>query len=258
MYLTRREFLKLSGTAFALSLSLPKNLFASGITIPVLLYHDISDGYRDEYTISPSNFASQMEWLYSDGYKALSLREILNVKDAQRRFILTFDDGYRSFVDYAFPLLMEYNFKATINIIGQYVGTFFIVGNGNRPMLSWDEYRHLIESGLVDLGCHTYNLHEFSHRGVLGVSEEEIIKDLSLFQETFKKEIGIHAEILAWPFGLYDKESIEIARNAGFKYILTSNEGYFDRNGSRYAIPRLNINDKLDLLSFQEYIGGKI
>lgn len=255
MNLTRRSFLKLSGAAIAF-LSMGENLFAKGGAIPVLLYHDISDEFRDGYTIPPSLFSAQMEWLYSNGYRTLSFKEIgtFMEKSGEKVVIITFDDGYASFMDYAFPLFKEYNFKATINIIGQPVGSFIRLG-GNRPLLSWDEYRYLKKSGLVDLGCHTYNLHSGS--GALAVSEKELENDLLFFQEVIKKETGSDTEILAWPYGKYNKKSVKIARKAGFKYLLTSNEGHLNKESNLDEIPRLNLNDRFDLVSFQQYIRGK-
>lgn len=257
MNLTRRKFLKLFSLTILLSLSMPKNLLARAIRIPVLLYHDISDHFRDDYTTSPALFSAQMEWLYSHGYKAISFQEADRIKgrETEKAVIITFDDGHASFLDFVFPLLKEYGFKATVNIIGEYVGTFMRIG-GNRPMLSWDEYRYLAGSDLVDLGCHTYNLH--LKKGVLAASEEQLENDLKLFQETVRREMGKVAEILAWPYGIYDKKSIEIAKKVGFKYIMTSSEGYLGKDRNLLEIPRLNINNRFDLVSFREYIGERI
>jgi peptidoglycan/xylan/chitin deacetylase (PgdA/CDA1 family) len=156
-------------------------------------------------------------------------------------------------MDFAFPLLQAYQFKATINLIGQGVGTFVPFG-GNRPVLSWDEYRYLVKSDLIGLGCHTYHLH--LKGGVLSASEEGLIRDLQLFQKVIKEEIGRELEILAWPYGLYSEKTIEIAKRVGFKYLLTSNEKYFKKSTRLDEIPRLNINDNFDLISFKQYIGG--
>lgn len=259
--LSRRHFLKMGCATMILSALRPNNLFAGIKKIPVLMYHDISHRYIDAYTISPSNFAVQMEWLYSHGYKAISISEIdkFTGTDDANVMVITFDDGYSSFIEYAYPRLKEYDFKANINIIGSNVGTF-INFHGNRPMLSWDEYRFLINSGLVYLGSHTYNLHPcglHSRSGELSISDKELESDLLLFKDIVKKETGITTEILAWPCGIYNRKSISIAKKAGYKYILTSNEGYFGKRDSLYEIPRLNINNKLDLISFQEYIGAK-
>lgn len=215
MNITRRDFLKLSGATIGLLLSSPPNLLASEKKMPVLMYHDISDWFNDDYTITPSQFASHMEWLYSNGYQALSVKDLADFPwdENKRAVIITFDDGYETFMDYAFPLLKGYGFKATINVIGKYVGTF-IDFDGNRPVLSWDEYRYLIKSGVVDVGCHSYDLHMWRNGvgGVKAFSRKEIKQDFQLFQEVLKKETGSTIDILAWPYGIYDKESVEIAR----------------------------------------------
>jgi len=248
MNLTRRAFLKLSGTTITVSLLLGKDLFATAMGIPVLLYHRITDRVGSEYTISPSLFASQMEWLYSMGYKTLSFTEVSKLIETEweKAVIITFDDGWNCFMDYAFPLFKEYGFKATMNIIGKAVGKDF-------SRLSWDDCRYLIKSGLVDLGCHSYNLH--SEGDMLSVSYESIAKDLTLFQETFTKETAQICEIIAWPYGQYNKRILEIAKKVGFKYILTTNEGYLKKGSDLHEIPRLNINNKFDLVSFRKYCG---
>ena len=253
MNLTRREFLKLSGGAFLLFSGIGKGRAEGSGKIPVLLYHDISDTLKDDYTISPGQFAAQMEWLYEEGYQPLFFSEIDSLKSEkfEKMILITFDDGYASFLDYAFPLLQAYQFKATVNVIGREVGTFISLG-GNRPTLSWDEYRYLLKSGWVDLGCHTYHLH--LKGGVLSVSEEELRKDLERFQEEVQREIGRRLDILSWPFGLFDERRIRIAKDLGFRYFLTSVEGFFRKGSGIEAIPRLNINDRLDLLSFKHYL----
>jgi peptidoglycan/xylan/chitin deacetylase (PgdA/CDA1 family) len=260
MSLTRRDFLMLCSGPFILPLSLPKNLFADYTNIPVLMYHDISNQFNDEYTISPPFFAAQMEWLYSNGYKTLFFREVDKmIKSGDHRSVMiTFDDGFASFGGYAFPLLKEYGFKATINAIGKHIGSYINLGR-NRPLLSWDEYRHFIISGHVELGCHTYGLHVYrSGSGILGFSQKEVEDDLRLFQEVAKIEIGSATKILAWPYGIYDEKSINIAKRAGYEYILTSHEGYLQKDSNLLRIPRLNINNTHDLASFQQYIKGKI
>jgi peptidoglycan/xylan/chitin deacetylase (PgdA/CDA1 family) len=253
MTLSRRDFLKVSAGALILPAFAPKTLFAESQTVPVLLYHDISDQFKDEYTISPSKLAAQMERLYSDDYRAISLKDLdsLPGESLGRAVIMTFDDGYASFIDYAFPLLKQYGFKATVNVIGQYVGTFMTLG-GNRPTLSWDEYRFLNDSGLVELGCHTYGLHRISKVPPAGKALED---DLKLFTEIFRKEIGTSPDTLAWPFGIYNQSGMKVAERMGFKYLLTSREGLLRKNGNLDEIPRLNINNHLDLVSFCQYIG---
>ncbi|MEK6779017.1 MAG: polysaccharide deacetylase family protein [Candidatus Deferrimicrobiota bacterium] len=249
---SRREFLKLGGAA-ALAVAFRGVAHGGRTGVPVLMYHDISQDYRDDYTISPALFSAHMEWLHGNGFRSVSLKDLPSVSAHGRTFVLTFDDGYASFLDYAFPLLEEYGFRATINVLGRFAGEV-IEFRGKRAALSWDEYRHLVRSGRVDLGCHTYDLHRFSERGAAGVPAGRLEEDLRRFQESVTAETGSPSEILAWPYGLYTENGIAVARKAGFRYLLTSEEGKFVPGGDVTRIPRLNINHKFDPISFRQYV----
>jgi peptidoglycan/xylan/chitin deacetylase (PgdA/CDA1 family) len=124
-------------------------------------------------------------------------------------------------------------------------------------MLSWDEYRHLLGSGLVDIGCHTHDLHTFSHRGALGVSAQRMEEDLNTFSGTLWRETGTSTDILSWPYGLYDGKSISVAKKAGFRYFLTSKDEPFAVTGSLEEIPRRTVNKHHDLVSFRGVVEGR-
>ncbi len=256
MNLTRREFLKLSYGSVVF-LSFAGRAVADGMKIPVLMYHDISSRGSEKETLSPWLFAAQMEWLYDMGYRAVSFRDLalLDREDAKRTVVITFDDGYTSFMDYAFSLLSEYGFKATINVIGKYMGGFV---SGNDPRLSWDECRFLVKSGLVEIGCHTYDLHTWygrqSRSHATEAFNEKLVDDLAMFQKIIIQELGRPAVVLAWPYGMHNNQSIEIARKAGMHFILNSEDGYFAMNGDQLDIPRLTISNDTTLKLFRERI----
>jgi peptidoglycan/xylan/chitin deacetylase (PgdA/CDA1 family) len=250
---SRREFLKLSGATIAF-LVLPE--MAAGREkpgIPVILYHDLSNRHHDSYTIAPGLFAAHMEWLYAHGYRAVFLDEAaaLQAGDTEGVIVITFDDGYASFIEYAFTVLREYDFKATISVIGNHVGRHLNY-EGNRPMLSWDEYGYLLASGHVQVACHSHGLHTIER--MRNASPGEVEADLMMFQETMQQHVGKRAEILAWPYGIYYPERTAIAGKAGFSYILTSHEGYLNRRTDLSQIPRLTMTSTRDLALFQRYL----
>lgn len=259
MNLTRRQFLKLSGAA-VLTLAVPRHGQAQAVRIPVLLYHDLSIHPGEEETVMPSAFASQMEWLYGMGYRAVSLEESdsLDADRARRAVIITFDDGPASFMDHAFPLLAEYGFKATVTVIGNQVDG---VASSHDPSLSWDECRFLMKSGIVEIGCHTNALHVWGRGSspalTLAAFNEKLGKDLAAFQDRYHRELGRPATILGWPYGRFDGTSIEIAKKEGFRFILTSNRGYLERGGDHSAVPRWSVNHDTDLPAFRNYIEGR-
>lgn len=256
MNLTRRQFLTFSG-GVVLALALPGSGQAQAVRIPVLLYHDLSVHRGEEETVMPSVFASQMEWLYGMGFRAVSFDEIgaLDADSAKRSVIITFDDGSASFLDHAFPLLAEYRFKATVTIIGQKASA---VTSSHDPSLSWDECRFLAASGVVDIGCHSYALHVWggwsSPERAMPAFNERLGKDLAQFQDRCRSELGRPASVLAWPYGKYDRRSIEIAKQEGFRYLLTADRGYYEWGGDRSAIPRWPVNHDTDLSAFRKVI----
>ena len=249
MNISRREFIRLGGV-LAASICAPALARATSVEVPVLLYHDISDGFRDTYTISPSLFAAQMEWLHNSGFRAIPLREIDRPPGNGKAVVITFDDGYASYMEYAFPLFKEYGFHSVISVIGSLPGKVLRDGD-SRPMLSWDEYRYLLRSGRVDVGCHSYNLHSAARKGVMGVSGETLRQDLGMFREVFRRETDKTTDILAWPYGLYDAKRIAIAKEEGFRYLLTSREASFPVSGDIAEIPRRNIDNLYDITSFR-------
>ena len=184
MELTRRAFLQMMTTVLVLPCIPFARADVRKFSVPVLLYHDISLGMSDDYAITPGLFAAQMEWLYASGYKAISFTDLDKAPASDRTIIITFDEGYASFITYAFPYLRSYGFKATINIIGQHIASY-IADQGARPMLSWDEYRYLQESGLVSLGCRT---------GICGASSDLLPEDLKQFQDTCRKDPQLHQD----------------------------------------------------------------
>jgi peptidoglycan/xylan/chitin deacetylase (PgdA/CDA1 family) len=255
MKVDRRQFVKIGGTLLLSALA-PWEAFCLPGGVPVLVYHDIADRYGDPATITPALFSAQMEWLYANGYQAVSVRDIPGREGDGKSVVLTFDDGYASYMDYAFPLFRDYGFRSTLNIIGSRVGRFLNV-EGNRPLLSWDEYRYLLDSGRVELGCRTHELHDEGRRGATGVSGKKLEEDLGRFREEFERETGGFTDILAWPFGQYDRERIEIAQKAGFRYFLTDRDEPSGATASNLLeIPRKSIGNRNDLVSFRAAMGA--
>jgi peptidoglycan/xylan/chitin deacetylase (PgdA/CDA1 family) len=225
--ITRRSFLKITGVSLASLLVGRNTANAAVVRLPVIMYHDISYDGRDLYTVLPSVFAAQMERLYENGYQTITGTDIERLirGEFRRPIMITFDDGYASFASYAFPILKRYGFKAVINVIGESAGSYITLGR-SRPMLSWDEYRYLAASGVVEVGCHTYGLHQYGYQRNPLAFEEKLPGDLAVFQKRCSQEMDRPAETIAWPYGFYTPKSVEIARQAGFRYILGSDSTF--------------------------------
>ncbi|MCQ9616444.1 polysaccharide deacetylase family protein [Paenalcaligenes niemegkensis] len=139
----------------------------------VLAWHDVedSDPSQKYLSVSTAHLQQQFSWLKTSGYTPVSVDQILEARAGgpplpDRAVVLTFDDGYSSFYDRVYPLLMAYQWPAILAPVGTWVdapdgGT---VDFGGEPVarerfLHWDQIEEMAASGLVEIGAHTYNLH---------------------------------------------------------------------------------------------------
>ena len=110
--------------------------------IPVFTYHDVET----------QDFARDLEFLRSNGYRTLSLEEYLAARNGGRRparaVLLTFDDARKSFWTVALPLLRTFDARAVL-----FAPTFWMQDD---LFMSWQEVRACVESGLVDVQSHAH------------------------------------------------------------------------------------------------------
>ena len=97
----------------------------------MLCYHRVGGPLELGVTrVGRAVFARQMAALARAGWRTLTLDEFAErsqsnqsaIRNPQSAFLLTFDDGYASLAQYAYPVLAELGFTATTFLITDYVG----------------------------------------------------------------------------------------------------------------------------------------
>lgn len=96
-------------------------------TVPILLYHHISEDGVGNSTISVETFITYMDAICEAGYQTITfqqLREYVTngVELPEKPIIITFDDGYLSNYEIAWPAYMERGMSTTIFVVGSSVG----------------------------------------------------------------------------------------------------------------------------------------
>lgn len=146
---------------------------ASATDFAVLAYHDVVDdpGALTYDGITTRVLATQFEWLRANGYRVISIDDILAAERGERRLppravLLTFDDGYRSFYTRVFPLLLAFDYPAVLSVVGSFLeappraqvryGDTLVA---REDFVSWAQLREMQSSGLVEIGSHTHGLH---------------------------------------------------------------------------------------------------
>lgn len=215
--------------------------------VPVIIYHHLSKDPEDGMDISPERFEEQIKALSDAGYAAVSFDELIAYVERgeslpEKPVCITFDDGYLSNYELAFPILEKYGMKATIFIIGCTVGeTGYYKDTGYliTPHFSFDQAREMIESGLISIQSHTYDMHQSSEYEGPGArvsilrfeseAEDEYIdllrSDCEVMSGLFISEFGYLPSVLAYPRGEADELSAAILKEMGYKATLSTREG---------------------------------
>ncbi len=209
--------------------------------VPILMYHHLVEdgGAVNSDTVQVSTFRSHMEALRIAGYTPVSFADLRAYVTAgtalpEQPVVITFDDGYSSNYELAYPILKEYGFQATIFAIGVSMGkdTYKDTGVPMNPHFSVEQAQEMEASGLITVGSHGYNIHEVEgrdpeplRRGILqkeGESETEYLSFLEQDQREMEALLGTSAEILAYPFGLCSELSEVLLAELGVYATVTT------------------------------------
>ncbi len=202
--------------------------------IPILMYHHLTEDPAkvNNDTVQVKTFRAHMEALKNAGYEAVSfldLRDFVEKGTAlpEKPVVITFDDGYTSNYELAFPILKEYGFKATIFAIGVSIGkdSYKDTGVPMNPHFTLEQAAELEASGLITVASHGYNIHEVEGRdpapvrmGVLqkeGEPEEDYVAFLQEDHRTMQSLLGDSANIVSYPYGAHTELSEVVLSQMG-------------------------------------------
>jgi biofilm PGA synthesis lipoprotein PgaB len=116
---------------WALLLLLPASRPAAdtGEELTVLSYHEVADPAQalvPRYAVTPTDFVRQMDWLRNHGYHFVSVSDVLAGREGRKALpdkavLITFDDGYHSVYEHAWPVLKMFRIPAVINVVGSWL-----------------------------------------------------------------------------------------------------------------------------------------
>lgn len=210
--------------------------------LPVIMYHQLTDTPADAgpYILTAEQFEADMRYIKSRGYTSVTTQQLIDYANRrgslpEKPILITFDDGYESFVTYAQPILNELDMYAVVSVVGS-VSQMYTDSPDHTirySYLSWDGVGDLSRDPHVEIGNHTYDLHTLD-RGRRGCRinpgedpdayKSMLTADLSKNQELIAQYTGEPAKTFAYPFGLRCEQSEEVLREMGFQVVLTCAE----------------------------------
>jgi peptidoglycan/xylan/chitin deacetylase (PgdA/CDA1 family) len=213
-------------------------------TPPVLCYHRIGGPFELGITrVGRRVFARQMTALAKAGWRSLSLAEFSRRSrhDTPRSFLLTFDDGYDSLAEHAYPVLADLGFTATTFLITDFVGR----ENTWDARYTWRRLRHLdwpaIERWRARGGGGGFEFasHGATHRRLTWLEPAAARDDLARAREVLIRRLGNDAgRAVAYPFGAVDSRVQRAAADAGY---LLGFGGVRGDHGEPLHLPRVPV-----------------
>lgn len=240
------------------------------VFLPVIMYHSVYTSTPSEYEVTTVQLENDLAWLYHNGYTSVTAEQLCLYTNGfgtlpEKPVLITLDDGRYNNLSELLPLLEQYDMHAIVSVVGTYTDNQAAADPHNPVFsyLTWDDIRLLSESGRVEIGNHTYDMHALNgiRRGCAknsGESDEAyaaaLSEDLSLFQNRMKENAGLLPFVFAYPYGLVSRESIPVLREQGILVTLTCYEepNYITRDPKcLYGLGRYN---RSGLYSTEEFM----
>ncbi|GED56884.1 polysaccharide deacetylase family protein [Brevibacillus formosus] len=239
--------------------------------IPIITYHHIVTDSKLENasTITLVKFRNDMLELKRNGYQTIFIKDMVDYVESRNELpekpvAVTFDDGYLSNYQYAYPILKELGMKATVSIIGWSVGKnkYKNTEKSIIPHFSWEQAREMYQSGVFDIQNHTYDLHNTNEkeypyrRGVLQKTDErsgtyyrEFVEDIRKNQYLIENNVGNKVVCFTYPMGEYSFLSEQFLAELGYKVTLSTKKGVNTIKKGQpqtlYAMKRINAGPDL-------------
>lgn len=228
--------------------------------LPIIMYHHIlkDKSKHGKFVISPDEFESDLKYLKKNGYTTITADALIRYHEdgdplPEKPVMLTFDDGYLSYLEYAVPLLKKYGMCAVVSIVGAYTDEYTKVQDRNVSYahLNWEDVETLSATTHTEIQNHTYDMHKISggRNGcakMQGESDDHykdyFTKDVEKMRNLIFEHTKKQANCFTYPFGFFCSEAEEEIKKMEFKMSLSCTEGInkINRDTPLYKLHRFN------------------
>ena len=205
----------------------------------IFCYHRLVDKVRYPGTeITPAAFEAQMKELKDKGVTVISMQDLLAWKRGEKNIpprcaVITFDDGWKSQYEVAWPILKKFGYPVTMFIYTEGVRGGSL---GGGEAITWEQLADMRDNG-VDIQAHTATHQDLreghtvmviepggkrTKKKLTGADYEKWVQNEVVgCKELLEQRLGIKVNCFAVPFGNYNEHVKELARNAGYEAMFT-------------------------------------
>lgn len=210
------------------------------VKIPILMYHSISAG--NALRVPTKEFRAQMAYLKQHHYYTLTSTEAVYAlkhhRVPQEKIVwITMDDSYKDNMTAAWPILKQNHQHATIN---------FITGfTGKKNHLTLADAKKMQASGNVDFQSHTVR-----HLDLNDLTYQVQLTELTSSKKWLDKNLHQRTQVICYPAGRADGETIKAAKAAGYAYALSTQEGIATSKQNHYNLTRQRVVPGMSITGF--------
>lgn len=180
----------------------------------VINYHLIDNGkdaildpMRKAYSVRLPDFEMQLKTIIKHNIPIISLHELINNQvSANFSVVITVDDGYYSDYDIIYPIIKSYDIKAT----------FFWLVSKSSDSSYINKGKELINNR-SSIGSHGIN-----HMAITKLSSWEQENELRFSKAFFEEKFSKSVDFFAFPYGIYNQAIVKLAKEVGYKAVLTT------------------------------------
>lgn len=249
-------------------------VFSAGhddVSLTVISYHEIVDPKEaliPAYAVSPTMFVRHIDWLRNNGFNFVNVDQIIAANRGERSLppkavLLTFDDGYQSVANNAWPMLRMLGIPSVHAVVTRWQESADSVDFDGKSIprsafMSWEQLSAMRATGLVEIASHSHDL----HRGIVSNPQgnlqpattarafdplarryeteksfvQRVTADLKRSSTIIARRTGQRPRVIVWPYGKYNVVAEEAANAAGMILGLTLDDG-----GNSGAVPPMRL-----------------
>jgi len=195
----------------------------------ILAYHEVMPESDYAYCVRSGQFTQQLRKLQDCG--------------AGFQAHVTFDDGERSQMEIAGPLLLDHGIKATYFVTPGLIGTA-------HKFLGWEELKELQAAG------HSIQSHGWSHKFLTACDDRELQHELMMSKEYLEDRLGKHVEEVSIPGGRWDQRVLRACAEAGYHRVYVSEPWLAKEILGVKVLGRFMVRNTTSLELFERIVGG--
>lgn len=225
----------------------------------VLQYHSVVDDlekaiaaspYERLFSVGKEAFAEQLRWLAGAGYRFLSNAQLVDALRGQsewprRAVVVTFDDGWQSIYDHAWPVLRELHIPATIFLTTDPKAEVFTKKAAVDAPLTPAMVREMAAAGIDFQG------HGVTHGDLSRMAETDVRRELSNSRAAIESLTRRPVDTYSLPGTTrHTRELVRISRALGYRAIHTPFIGAVTPGANPMMIRRIMVEGSFDMDAF--------